>query len=1080
MTITLILITTLDLSAKTYTVNNLNSTVRKIIIKNTGSVSSVVAVTISGKIIDDTGQPLPGVTVVEKGTTNATQTDVTGKFKLTVSNPNAVLVISFVGYETKEIAVSGKTIVNATLLPKNNDLNEVVVVGYGSTKKASLTGAVSSIKGADILTTRNESVMNSVAGKLPGVRVVQNTAEPGSFNNSFDIRGFGSPLIVIDGVPRSSAIFSRMDPNDIDNISVLKDASAAVYGVQASNGVVLITTKRGKSGTSELTYSVTGGIQTPGGLPTVMNAVDLMTILNEKSMHNINNPTITYPQAQIDLFKNGTQQSADWYNTVLNKNAPQWQHNLTATGGTDKANYYLSFGYASQQGFYRSKSLNYDKYNIRSNTSANIAKGLTVNLDLSGIIDTKNQPIQDAWQIYANLFRNAPIVPIYANNNPDYLNNVSGGVVNYGMNSVAISDSDISGYKKNKNNYFNGGLSLNYDVPFISGLKAKAFYSYDYTIADNKTYQKAYNVYLANINTTVTPNTVTYVPTQAVPNSFVSRSYNEQVNTLMQFSLNYNHVFAKYHTIQAQAIFEQTGVNSDNFNAQRNLSLPVDQLGAGAADINQIGTQNLGSLQDNATKSYIGTLHYDFKSKYLVDFSVRDDGSSRFAPGKRFGIFPAVLGAYRISEEPFIKGNPSFAFLDNLKFRGSYGVTGDASALNFQYLSGYTYPGSTTGGTGGLPGGSVFDGTYTNGVGFGVLPNPNITWFTARTLNVGIDADFWNGLFGFTVEYFNRNRNGLLATRNLSLPGSVGANLPQENINSDQSRGYEVSFTHNNRIGKLIYHIGANASYTHTKWLHRESAPQGNSYVDWRNGSENRYNDVWFGYGKGGIFQSFQEIQNAAVNYGSGNRSTVPGDFKYQDWNNDGIIDAADAHPIASTYNTANSNGTPNSAPPLINFGFNIGASYKNFDFDALIQGAAAKWIAYQMDYVVPSPQGGQGLDRFLDRWHPVDPTANPFNPNTVYVPGLYPYSGTTPDANSAYNVNNASYARLKSITLGYTLPSELTKKVGLKRLRVYVSGYDLITITGIRNVDPEHTQDLYGEQYPLNKTINFGLNATF
>jgi TonB-linked SusC/RagA family outer membrane protein len=1060
----------------TYTIS-LNT----IVIKPAKSIQAElpVAVSISGRVTDEKGQPLPGVSVAEKGTTNGIITGVSGAYTLKVAGPNSTLVFSFTGFETQEIKVGTQTSIDIKLIEKISDLNEIVVVGYGTSKKASLTGAISTIKGSDIVSTRNESILNSLSGKLPGVRVVQNTSEPGSFNNSFDIRGLGSPLIVIDGVQRSMSTFSRLDPNDIDNISVLKDASAAVYGVQAANGVVLITTKKGKAGTSELTYSVNGGIQWPGGLPNVLGATDWMTILNEKSMHNIGSPTITYPQSQFDLYNSGQLKSADWYGATLNKTAPQWEHNLTATGGSDKATYYVSFGYSNQDGFYKSGSLNYDKYNIRSDVNAKITKRLTVDLNLSGIIDTKNQPVQDAWQIYANLFRNAPIASIYANDNPAYLNNISGGVANYGSSSVAISNSDISGYKKLENTLFNGGLTLTYDVPYIEGLTAKGFYSYDYTINDNKVYQQTYNVYLANVNTTVTPNTVTYVPSQAQVPAYVNRSYNKGINTLLQFSLDYNHTFAKYHNVQALALYEETGTNSDNFSAQRNVTLPVDQLGAGTA-LNQVANQNLGGIQGYATRSYVGKLHYDFKSKYLADFSVRDDGSSRFAANKRFGLFPAVLAAYRLSEEPFIKKSSALSFIDNLKFRGSYGVTGDASGLNYQYLSGYTYPGPVTGGTGGLPNGTVFDGAYINGVGFGLLPNPNITWFTAKSLNIGVDADFWRGLFGFTFEYFNRNRDGLLATQILSLPGSVGANLPQVNINSDQSRGYELSLTHNNKIGAVNYHIGANVSYTRTKWRHYESAPQGNSYADWRNGQNNRYNDVWFGLGSNGRFQSFGEIQGAPINYGSGNRSTVPGDFKYQDWNNDGVIDAMDWHPIASTYNTANSNGTPNSAPPLVNFGFSIGGSYKNFDFDALIQGAAEKWIAYQQDYIQPSPQGGQALAQFLNRWHPVDPTANPFNPNTQYVSGYYPYSGTVPDANSAYNVNNASYARLKSITIGYTFPSNLTKKIGLKRFRMYVSGYNLVTVTGIRNVDPEHTQDLYGEQYPLNKTINFGLNATF
>ncbi|MBS1606431.1 MAG: TonB-dependent receptor, partial [Bacteroidetes bacterium] len=500
------------------------------------------------------------------------------------------------------------------------------------------------------------------------------------------------------------------------------------------------------------------------------------------------------------------------------------------------------------------------------------------------------------------------------------------------------------------------------------------------------------------------------------------------------------------------------------------------QLGAGNT-LNQVGTQNLSALTNIATNSYISAVHYDYKSKYLIDLTGRYDGSSAFAPSSRSGFFPAATAAYRIFEEPFLRYNPALSFLDDLKIRVSYGMMGDAAGTNgYNFLAGYNYP--ATGNAQTLPGGSVFDGNYVNGVAFRGLTNPNITWYKINSMNIGLDGDLWKGLLGFQFDYFDRNRSGLLATRLLSLPGSVGATLPQENLNSDETKGFELVVTHASHIGKLGYRVSGNFSFTRTQWKHFEQAPQGNSYADWIANLNGRYNGIWFGYGGVGQFGSFGQIQTYPVNQGGGNRSSVPGDYIYEDYNHDGYIDAGDLHPIAGTYGGNATSST--SSPPWINFGLTLAADYMGFDLNILLQGAADKWISYPIDLAYPLDHGGNAYAQFLNRWHPVDPTADPFNPNTVYTGGYYPYTGTQVNQSSTFGVQNASYVRVKSLEVGYTLPAGLTKKAGISRCRIYANGFNVLTFSGLRGADPEHPSDLYGQEYPNNKTYNAGVNISF
>jgi len=1034
---------------------------------------------VQGTVLDEKGETLPGVSVKLKGTPTGTVTDLSGKFTINVSQ-GQTLVFSYVGYTTKEVVLKDLSAISVGLEPASSSLNEVVVVGYGSQKKLSLTTAVSSVVSKEIVTTKNENVENMLTGKVAGLQVMQNTSEPGDFNNNISIRGYGNnPLVVIDGVQMpdfgntggngdnssgTSNILSRLDPNDIESVSVLKDASASVYGVKAANGVILITTKKGKKGQLQLEYSGTFGSQVPSGLPKPVDATQYMTLVNQQSLHQANGGRIIYTPEDFAAYANGSKQSTNWYDAVFKKSAFQEQHNLTATGGSENTTYLLSGGFTGQDGFLTSNDLYYKRYNVRSNISSKITKNLTLNLNLSAIMDQKNSPLQSVWWTTRETWRELPIQTIYANNNPAYLNY---GLVD-GGNPVAYENSDINGYSIQNNKFFNGMMSLEYKVPYVDGLTIKAMYSFNDQIQDNKQFGKAYNLYDYDSSTS------TYNPHLTGAPSYVQRQYYNYPQNTDQLSINYDHSFKGGHNVSALLLYEGNEQSADNFAAYRQLAIPVDQLFAGNS-LNQAATQD-GTLYKYATNSVVGRLHYDYKSKYLAEFSFRNDESSKFPPNQKSGFFPSGSAAWNISEEDFWKNSSALSFIDQLKLRASYGVLGDDNTLYFQFLQGYYYPAhglnSNDPTPNQLPSGSVFSNGFINAVQSTGLPNPKISWETSHTFDAGIDFDAWKGMLGFTFDYFIRNRSGLFSSSVLQVPDVLGTSLPQENLNGDRTTGFDFEITHRNHIGKFNYNIRGTFSYAHTMNTAYAESKHGNSYLDWQQNQTNRNTGIQWGLGGNGQYTSYNQILNSPVFV---NRGTVVGDYNYQDWNGDGQIDGNDNHPIA--YGSNPNGGT---VTPQITYGLSLGGSYKSFDFNLLFQGAAKIDISYIEQLNIPLWGGGSALTQFLNDWHPANPTADPYNPNTVWVPGNFAYTGTTAGTNSAFNFHSAAYVRLKSAEIGYTLPQSFLSHIGIRGFRVFANGYNLVTWTKLKYVDPEHPTGLYGYLYPLDKLFNVGLNVKF
>lgn len=1015
------------------------------------TAQNAAAVTVSATVADANGEPVIGAAIVNPSDpSGGTVSDLDGKFTIKVP-AGTELLISCIGYmDYRYLANESVTGLRILLQEDALMLEETVVVGYGVQKKATVTGAVSAVGNNDIITTKNEDIQNMLAGKVPGLRVKQNSSEPGSFNTSIDIRGFGGPLVIIDGVPRDN--MQRLDAEEIESISVLKDASAAVYGVRAANGVVLITTRKGKKGEASISYTGNMTWQVPSMYPDMASALDVMTLKNEANIHNVDGAERFYSEEQMDEYRSGRKQSTDWRNVLMKKSAPQTIHNLNVSGGGDRVTYFASVGYQYQDSYFNTNALNYQKFNLRSNVSAQITDNLKFELNIAGIMDEKNNPpVGSGGIILYGLNLSSPLEPVWYDRDAG---RYAAAFDESRFNGAALMDTGLVGNCTYKSRWLQTNASLQWDIPWVKGLSVKGMYSLDYKQDNNTEYNKGYDLY-ASDGRSVHFNNFTAAENQ------LARYFFEKMNYLWNISLSYGRSFGK-HNVGALALFESSVKQGDNFRAIRQMDLDIPYLFAGVTQ-DQQGLQDpsLGVLYDYSNAALVGRVNYDYAGKYIAEVAFRYDGSSRFPKEGRWGFFPSVSLGYRISEEKFWKDSP-LKFINNFKVRASYGVLGDDSGSNYQFLTGYTYPA----GPGGVFINADGKAEYMNGAVSAGVPNKAITWYLSRTFNVGADAEAWNGLLGVTAEYFRRDRTGLLATRTGSLPGVVGAAMPQENLNGDMTQGFEIELSHRHHVGDFWYSLKGNISYTRIMHRYWEQARAGNSYENWRNHLSYRYTDIMWGYEGNGRMENWNEIWHSPVYI---DRNSLPGDYGYVDWNGDGYITELDRHPLT--------NATKNT--PWLNFGLTFSASYKNFDLSMHFQGAGMVWVSPGGIHSRPLNAGINSLEKFMDRWHPEDPLANPYDPSTAWVRGEYAYSGTSPDGNSDFALQDASYLRLKNLEIGYSFPQKWLRNIKMKGFRVYFSGYDLLTFTGLKYLDPEYNaaNDTF---YPISRTFTLGVNVKF
>jgi TonB-linked SusC/RagA family outer membrane protein len=1030
--------------------------------------------TIKGVVSDaTTGESIIGASVSVTGTQRGTVTGIDGDFSLDVS-PNETLTITYLGYSPQKVSIGSKTNFDIRMELSEQMLEEVVIsTGYLTQKKMTLTGSVSTVSNKDITVTKNENVINALAGKIPGVRITQKSSQPGAYDTQIDIRGMSTvennrrttPLFIVDGVPRDQAYFSRMDPEEIENVSVLKDGTAAIYGLRAANGVILITTKSGadQQGKVDISYTSNFTFQQFLYVPESVDAIEYYTLYNEQDWQDFggNYLRLKLPARPYDdyikPFVTGERQSTNWMDAVFKKTTPQQQHNLSINGGSDKLKYFFSLSYFRQDGNLKSEDLWDERFNLRSNIDAQINKRLKARISFGAVLGTTQNPRTD-WTLYKNVWLTKAASPVYANNNPLYYNG-SPEELQDGNNPVAQTYKDLVGYNLNNRRNLNGGLTLTYDIPGIKGLSARGMFDYSMSLPSSKSYGGQYFLYIYDLANDA------YNPVAKGANPpWASRNSNFSYDTDMQLGLNYSNRFGS-HSINASLTFEENYNSWGNgITVNREIYLNSDQISVGE-DRNQKGSGE--SPSERLNQAFIGQMAYDYDGKYLASVMFRYDGSSRFPEDHRWGFFPSFQAGWRLSEESFLKDN--IEFLNNLKLRASYGEMGDDGLAN-------NYPSTFVAYTNSGDRGWYFDDEsgMTQGMNYPGIPNPNLSWYEIKMYNVAVDFQLWRGKLGGTFELWKRDRSGLLANSSAVIPGTVGASLPQENLNSDRNFGWEISFEHRNTVGNVIYFVNPQISATKrmlTSWLEN---PANNSYDLWRNRGSGRYTDIWWARKMGGMWTSREEIVNSTIPVGQG---ALPGDWYETDWNGDGVFNDQDLYPYATK------------GLPVFNFGINTGASWNNFDLALNLQGAYGTYAAYSEVLTEALPFGGaNGLKMFMDRWHPVDEQADKWALDTEWIEGYYPITGRDGRRVQSNNVMNTSYIRLKTLELGYTFPKAMMAKAGIKNLRIYVSGYNLLTFSALKYVDPERPGsdggastdyvDFYS--YPINRTYTVGLNLKF
>ena len=994
--------------------------------------------TVKGNVSDSTGIALEDVSINVEGSSKGVVTNAEGQYSIDEVADNATLVFSHIGFETERIIVEGRSNINLVLRGNITGLGEVVVVGYGTQKKVNLTGAVASISSKDLSVVPVANVSTLLAGKLPGLIAVQRSGEPGADNPNLSIRGFGAPLVVVDGIVGRD--FTRMDPSEIESITVLKDAaSSAVYGVSGGNGVILVTTKRGTIGKPIFNYSLNYGLQHVTRYPRFVNSEEYAILKNEASTNLGGN--IIYSPEEIEKFRAGKDPkypNFDYYHYFVRDYTPQLQQNITVRGGSKNIKYFFLLGGINQASMWKGGNQDFSSYNFKSNVDARITDNLDISVDFSSNSQFRNNLIQNSylmssWMQYS--------WPIFAPTTPD------GKIAstNYGL--TAYLDRDLTGYIKDKINTFQGNLSINYKIPFIQGLKAKVTFARDLYFDDEKDWLKKYLTYNwdeANQKS---------IPVGSRGVNQLSLLNASTQSTHIQTSLNYTKSFLDKHNINALLLYEESEYEANNFNATRiGYVVPIDQIFAGPS----LGQTNGGGASDDGRQSLVGRLNYDFEGKYLFEYSFRYDGSPRFPPKTRWGYFSGISGGWRLSEEKFIKDN--LKSIDNLKLRLSYGKLGNDNTGAFQYLTGFIYPSQSY-----ILGGN----TVTSGMVSSGSPNPLITWESSETYNAGLDLDMWGRLLGITADVFYRKRSGLLATRSLQLPSTYGAVLPAENLNSDEAKGFELLVTHSYHISHVKYDIAANFSYTRLKWNHVEVKDFSSSFDKWRNDLNDRNQSIVWGLKAIGQFQSQNEINSSPIQDSKQNSTLRPGDIKYEDYNKDGVIDDNDTKIIGK------------GLTPEINYGLGVNFSWKKFRLNMNWQGSANFNVLENGYLIYPFENGMNAYAYFMDRWHRQDPA----DPNSPWIPGKYPSTINAGAINnrlvSSFWLKNATYIRLKTLNISYSLGSGSLKKLGIQGVNVSLSGQNLLTITGLEYIDPEAPSGRLS-YYPQQKTYNIGINVTF
>ncbi|HEY5508338.1 MAG TPA: TonB-dependent receptor [Paludibacter sp.] len=1027
--------------------------------------SSIIAQNrVSGVVIDETGEPLPGVTVIEKGINstkqNGTITDLNGKFSLIAKQPQGILSFSFIGLKTITHPFNGNETIKITMMESKTDLDEVVVLGYGSQKKVSVTGAISTVTTKDLLQSPAANLSNALAGRLSGLTTVQNTGQPGKDDASLYIRGRStwvnaSPLYIVDGIERDN--FTQVDANEVESISILKDASAtAVYGVRGANGVLIITTKRGKEQKPVVSLSAQYGLQQPTRLPNFLNSYETALLRNEAYINDgYSKDRLPFQPNALEAFRTHSDPyhypDVDWYKEVLKPTTPQSQYNMNVRGGTKTARYFLSAGYFNQDGLFNTNmntdyNTNYQftRFNFRSNLDIDVSKELTVSVSITARMEDTNEPGATGFTTGENQMAFGSLTRTTPYETPVFQANGKPGVGPAGTNPWLTVNG--FGFTQNKKDVVESSISLNYKLDkIIPGLFAKALVSYDSYYTENKAFKKQTQAYRLESGPDEADSYTVFGEDTKL--KFSGGGVSSYAKRYFEGSLNYSHNFGKHNV---------TGLLLGNMDQKDQSSVYIPYR----------------------TMGLVTRLTYAYDQCYFGEIDMGYNGSENFAYGKRFGLFPAISAGWVISNEEFFKN--SISVIDFMKLRASYGMVGNDKIGGSRFM--YTEQYSTRNGwespsipSFGLNGGSVDIITLQR------IANPNLTWEKANKYNVGLETNFFDSHLTTVLDGFLEYRRDILMDRS-SIPLYLGVTPPSANIGQTQNKGLELEIKYKNKIGKdFDYWVNANYSYAKNTIIAKDEPA---NKIPWQK-EEGQSIGQFYGYQVLGFFDitDFDSKGNLIGKDSKGvpyarqlvGQAPQPGDFRYRDVNGDGVVDDRDKLP----------NGY--SDIPEASYGFSYGFNWKGFDFSMMWQGSYNVSLRIGSEVMYEFCEGGKVQDFHEGRWaYYTDPFTGELVDTraTATYPRLHSQSSSPNWTPNSFFLYNSSYLKLRNMEIGYTLPIKQLKLLGISQLRIYTNANNLLTLSKVKQVDPEgpgygSNRDR-GWNYPQLVIYNMGINVTF
>jgi TonB-linked SusC/RagA family outer membrane protein len=981
--------------------------------------------TVSGKVTDANGEAIIGANITIKGSTDGTITDIDGNFLLRVAD-KAVLQVSYIGYITQEISVANQTSLQIILKEDVLGLEEVIVIGYGTQKKVNMTGAVNTINSGQIDGKPVTSLVSALTGEATGVTVMQRSGQPGGTDQqAIRIRGVGTwgsaePLVLVDGVSMS---INDVIPSEVESVSILKDAaSASIYGSRAANGVILITTKQGKKGDMQLNYYGNVGFQTPTRIPKMVNSWQYAEMYNE-GMANEGRVSDLFPQERIDRMKAGGDPDrlegyTDWYKEVLNYTAPQHIHQISASGGTDKLTYMGLLGYSDQQGVIPSTS--YKRYNARINSKAQLTPWLNIGFNINYLNSKREEPAGGARAAFYYLAKALPYIPVKFSNDV------------WGFHTIMSNPIRRTNGDYGMNNVMNNAvmLQISPEITLMKGLVVKGVFGYEANMTLDKTFNKIveYEAFeLAN-----QPSLIDVARNKQADSWSINRNMTANATATYEFNLGQN------------AFKIMAGASAESFNYAYTLASRQDFPNNDFTEING-GDPNTAGAEGNSTyhalASVFGRLNYDYMNKYLFEANFRYDGSSRFARGKRYGLFPSFSAGWRISEESFFGGlRPVVPYL---KVRGSWGKLGNQQISDYQYLS-----------TFGASGAYLFNGAINSGYTETLMGNPMITWETATNINLGIDFALFDNKLNVALDWYKKNTDNILLQ--LQAPATLGISPSTQNAGSVQNTGWETTLSWNDKIGKdFNYHVGVNLSDVKNEIIDLRGYKSPTSTLTTR--IEGYPIDALFGYETVGICMTQDDYEKYKDLMHTFNGNWALGDLILKDRDGNGSIGSEDKKVIGNQI-------------PRYTFGINFGFDYKNFDFSCSFQGVG-KADGYVTNVMVkPLNNISARIDHYEKSFHPSNPNYDAIFPR-LHASWEFNYENY-----QSYWIQDASYIRLKNVQLGYNFK---LPQLGIDRVRMSLSGENLFTLTKFMAWDPE-TAVGSSNMYPIVAIYSFGVNVTF